>query len=103
MRWGCTYLIIILICTKRKQKKSNFSGFGRRRIGGRRFGGQTFIFDEERRGGPIEVTIKDWMVHKIHDIVLADWVANIVNISTERVQRDLSTKLGRESYQPGEI
>jgi len=61
--------------------------------------GRTSVFDEERLGCPIEVTTKD-MVNKIHDIVLADRqvkireIADIVNISIERVQNILHEKLG---------
>jgi len=60
--------------------------------------GRTSIFDEERPGRPIEVTMED-MVNKIHDVVLADRVkireiANIVKISTERIQNVLHETLG---------
>jgi len=55
---------------------------------------RTSIFNEERPDRPIEVTTED-MVNKIHDIVLADRrvkireIANIVKISTERIQNVL--------------
>jgi len=61
--------------------------------------GRTSVFDKERPGRPIEVTTED-MVNKIHDIVLADRrvkireIADIVNISIERVQNILYEKLG---------
>lgn len=32
---------------------------------------RTSVFNDERLGGPIEMTTKD-MIHKIHDNVLAD-------------------------------
>ena len=66
--------------------------------------GRTSIFDEERPGHPIKVTTED-MVNKIHDIVLADRrvkireIANIVKISTERIQNVLHETLGNwKSY-----
>jgi histone-lysine N-methyltransferase SETMAR len=61
--------------------------------------GRTSVFDEERPGRPIEVSTED-MVNKIHDVVLADRrvkireIADIVNISIERVQNILHEKLG---------
>jgi len=61
--------------------------------------GQTSIFDKERPGRPIEVTTEN-MVNKIHDIELADCrvkireIANIVKISTERIQNVLHETLG---------
>lgn len=61
--------------------------------------GRTSVFDEERPGRPIEVTTED-MVNKIHDIVLADRrvkireIADIVDISIERIQNILHKKLG---------
>ena len=61
--------------------------------------GRTFVFDEERPGRPIEVTTED-MVKKMHDIVSADRrvkireIADIVDISTERIQNMLHEKLG---------
>ena len=61
--------------------------------------GLTSIFDEERPDRPIEVTMED-MINKIHDIVLADRrvkireIANIVKISTERIQNVLHETLG---------
>ena len=60
--------------------------------------GRTSVFDEERPGRPIEVSTED-MVNKIHDVVLADRrvkireIADIVNISIERVQNILHEKL----------
>ena len=57
-----------------------------------------FVFDEEP-GRPIEVTTED-MVKKIHDIVLVDRrvklreIADIVDISTERIQNILHEKFG---------
>jgi len=60
---------------------------------------RTSIFDEERPGRPIEVTMEN-MVNKIHDIVLADHrvkireIANFVKISTERIQNVLHETLG---------
>ena len=59
---------------------------------------RTFVFDEERPGRPIEMTTKD-MVNKINDIVLADRrvktteIADIVDISTERIQNMLHENL----------
>jgi len=61
--------------------------------------GRTSIFDEERLDHPIEVTTKN-IVNKIHDIVLVDRqvkikeIANIVKISTERIQNVLHETLG---------
>ena len=52
--------------------------------------GRTSVFDEERPGSAIEVTMED-MVKKIHDIVLPyrrvkiREIADIVDISTERI------------------
>ena len=60
---------------------------------------RTSIFDEERPGRSIKVTTED-MVNKIHDIVLAvrrvkiKEIANIVKISTERIQNVLHETLG---------
>ncbi|XP_063909864.1 histone-lysine N-methyltransferase SETMAR-like [Zophobas morio] len=61
--------------------------------------GRTSVLDEERPGRPIKVTTEE-MVNKIHDIVLADRqvkireIAEIPNISTERVHNILQEKLG---------
>lgn len=61
--------------------------------------GRTSVLDEERPGRPIKVTTEE-MVNKIHDIVLADHrvkireIAEIANISTERVHNILREKLG---------
>ena len=60
--------------------------------------GRTSVFEEERPGRPIELTTED-MVKKIHYIVLADRrvkireIADIVDISTERIQNILFEKL----------
>ena len=61
--------------------------------------GRISVFDEKRPGRRIELTTED-MVKKIHDIVLADRrvkireIADIVDISTERIQNILHEKLG---------
>lgn len=61
--------------------------------------GRTSVFDEERPGRPVEVTT-DEKINKVHDIVLADRrmkireIAEMVNISIERVQNILHAKLG---------
>ena len=61
--------------------------------------GRTSVFDKERPGRPIEVTMGD-MVKKINDIVLADRrvkigeIADIVDISSKRIEYILHEKLG---------
>lgn len=61
--------------------------------------GRTSVFDEERPGRPVEVSTEE-MTNKIHKIVLEDRrvkireIADIVKISTERVQNILHEKLG---------